>query len=208
MLSLSFVLISTIFAVASSSNNANKEKENTMYGVDHSWPMHYQNEQNKRYEDFMKGCYEQNTKGPLATNEKLHNTKVVAACNQSERDRLEMNLNQPKLMENYTNAGYAKVHTPSNAFQILQTFFQLNEQYFWPEFWNEGNTFINHFSVSTMLLDIGRQDVAHPLAANDYETIIKSVQNVLESWTNQRLVLTSTYGIRSYEVTTFFHDSS
>ena len=55
-----------------------------------------------------------------------------------------------------------------------------------------------------MLLDIGRQDVAHPLAANDYETIIKSVQNVLESWTNQRLVLTSTYGIRSYEVMTFF----
>ena len=37
-----------------------------------------------------------------------------------------------------------------------------------------------------------------------HETIIKSVQNVLESWTNQRLVLTSTYGIRSYEVMTFF----
>ena len=48
------------------------------------------------------------------------------------------------------------------------------------------------------MLDIGRKDLFSAFTKDEYEIIIKSVQDLLESWTNQRLVLTSAYGIRLY----------
>jgi prolyl 4-hydroxylase len=54
------------------------------------------------------------------------------------------------------------------------------------------------FSFFFQLLDVGRKDLHSPFTKDEYEIIIKSVQDLLESWTNQRLVLTSAYGIRLY----------
>mmetsp|Transcript_8067 Transcript_8067/g.9372 ORF Transcript_8067/g.9372 Transcript_8067/m.9372 type:complete len:581 (+) Transcript_8067:96-1838(+) len=216
-----------------------EQTDDTSYGVDKSWPMHHGlisksyvddlstsssspsswNQQHKRYEDFMKGCYQQgNNKhekradglyqrkddpDPNIDTEgekyRKNNEEYVNACNEAERDRLEMNLNQPKQMGNYTHSGYAKVHTPSNVFQLLQKFWDQNQRYWWPEFWNDGNTYVNHWEIPTMLLDIGRKDLPNPFTSQEYETIVKSIQDILESWTNQRLVLTSAYGIRLYE---------
>lgn len=53
-------------------------------------------------------------------------------------------------------------------------------------------------SLFSQLLDVGRKDLPSPFTKQEYEIIIKSVQDLLESWTNQRLVLTSAYGIRLY----------
>jgi len=215
-----------------------EQNEATSYGVDKSWPMHHGlisksdiddvssssspsswSQQHKRYEDFMKGCYQQGNNKYEKRADGLYQRKddpdpninnvggkyrnsdeeYVNACNEAERDRLEMNLNQPKQMGNYTHSGYAKVHTPTNVLQLLKKFWDQNQRFSWPEFWNDGNTYVNHWEVPTMLLDIGRKDVPNPFTSKEYEIIVKSVQDILESWTNQRLVLTSAYGIRLYE---------
>ncbi|VEU37034.1 unnamed protein product [Pseudo-nitzschia multistriata] len=185
----------------------------TNYGVDVSWPMQHggnvANGQSERYNRYMSGCYEQGSNFEKRADglyqkkenpdEKGDNADYVRVCNNAENDRLQMNLNQPREMQNYTHAGYAKVHTPRKAMELLQSFFEKNERYVWPEFWNEGNTYVNHWEVPTGLLDIGRESLPHPFAREERETIIRSIQDVLESWTGQRLVLTSAYGIRVYQ---------
>ena len=181
------------------------------HGVDVSWPMQHDAD-NERYKNFMDGCYRQGLRnynkradglyqrkdsGDIEKNE--INKEQFLACNNAERDRLEMNLNQPKAMQNYTHAGYAKVQTPIVVKDILANFWNENSYNLWPEFWNRDNTYVNHWEVPTLLLDIGRKDLPRPLTTQEHNTIIQSIQDVLESWTNQRLVLTSAYGIRVYQ---------
>jgi hypothetical protein len=169
------------------------------YGVDKSWPMQHaiisksdsddadadDNSSQKRYEDFMKGCYQQgykkyekrpdglyqrkdddpdpankenenneggdNNNNNNNNNNKKNDVEYVKVCNEAEHDRIEMNLNQPKEMENYTHAGYAKVDTPSNVLQLLTKFWDTNKRFLWPEFWDDGNTYVNHWEVPTMV---------------------------------------------------------
>ena len=155
------------------------------YGVDKSWPMQHgiipksddfdvdadvdvDDSSQKRYNDFMKGCYQQGYKryekrpdglyqrkddDPDPTKEyiKKNDEEYVKVCNEAERDRIEMNLNQPKEMENYTHAGYAKVDAPSNVLQLLTKFWDTNKRLVWPEFWDDGNTYVNHWEVPTMV---------------------------------------------------------
>mmetsp|Transcript_10928 Transcript_10928/g.23145 ORF Transcript_10928/g.23145 Transcript_10928/m.23145 type:complete len:483 (+) Transcript_10928:88-1536(+) len=151
------------------------------------------NIKNPEYKNFMNGCYQQGHAGG-----NKHSNKYFAACDRAEQDRLQMNMKQPKEMQNYTHAGYAKVETPSKVIELLEKFWKKNNQFVWPEFWNDDNTYVNHWEAPTSLLDIGRKDVSHPFTNLEYETIVESIQDVLESWTNQRLVLTSAYGIRVY----------
>ena len=80
-----------------------------VYGVDSSWPMQHvsseSTEMHRRseYERYITGCLEQD----------IHNSKALSSsCRQYEQDRIDMNLNQPKTMENYTHAGFAKLQTP------------------------------------------------------------------------------------------------
>jgi prolyl 4-hydroxylase len=166
---------------------------------------------NERYKNYMDGCYQQGYKNyekrvdgmyqkidEKDKGKKDASKEFKIACNHAEQDRLEMNLNQPKEMQNYTHAGYAKVKIPSKVIDLLKNFWEKNERYVWPEFWNVGNTYVNHWEAPTYLLDIGKHDIPHSFTTQEYNTIIQSVQDVLESWTNQRLVLTSAYGIRMY----------
>jgi len=202
--SCSLVGLLLLFAVSAA------EQSENAYGVDESWPMQHIND-NQRYKSYMEGCYKQGLsnyekrvdglyqqKDETATGKNEINKENYMACNNAEKDRIQMNLNQPKEMQNYTHAGYAKVQTPQKVVDLLQDFWHANNQHIWPEFWNHGNTYVNHWEVPTLLLDIGRRDLPRPLTTQEYETIIQSVQDVLESWTNQRLVLTSAYGIRLY----------
>lgn len=203
------LLLSIVCAADQLESTAQTEPENA-YGVDVSWPMQHNND-NQRYRKYMDGCYKQGLSNYEKRADGLYQQKEISAtgkieinkenylaCNKAEKDRLEMNLNQPKAMQNYTHAGYAKVKTPSKVADILTNFLEENGRHLWPEFWNHGNTYVNHWEVPTMLLDIGRRDLPHPLTTQEYETIIQSIQDILESWTNQRLVLTSAYGVRVY----------
>lgn len=201
------LLLLSVVSAQSESGAVNGEGH---YGVDVSWPMQHDID-NKRYKNYMDGCYQQGYKNYEKRVDGLYqkidekdkgkkdaSKKYKIACNHAEQDRLEMNLNQPKEMQNYTHAGYAKVQIPSKVIDLLKNFWEKNERYVWPEFWNDGNTYVNHWEAPTYLLDIGKHDLPHSFATQEYNTIIQSVQDVLESWTNQRLVLTSAYGIRMY----------
>ena len=107
----------------------------------------------KRYEKRPDGLYQRKDDDPDPTKEyiKKNDEEYVKVCNEAERDRIEMNLNQPKEMENYTHAGYAKVDAPSNVLQLLTKFWDTNKRLVWPEFWDDGNTYVNHWEVPTMV---------------------------------------------------------
>ncbi len=141
-----------------------------------------------RYQSFMDGCreYEKSVGGD------------PRACDRTEEERLAMNLNQPRLMQNYTHAGYAKVPTPAGVMKTLTDFWTHNMEWSWREYWNEGHTYVNHWDMRTRMLDIGRDDFPVVLSSKDKWQMIKEIQNVVESWTNQKVVLTSVYGIRIY----------
>lgn len=126
-----------------------------VHGVDDSWPMQH-DIGNQQYENFMDGCYKQGyanyekradglyqRKGTGEVESKGMDKQFYIACNHAEQDRLDMNLNQPKDMQNYTHAGYAKVNTPTRVVHLLRTFWEKNKRFIWPEFWNPGNTFVN-----------------------------------------------------------------
>jgi prolyl 4-hydroxylase len=210
------LLLLSVVSVADQSGSTTKSESVTEnanahsnFGVDASWPMQHAIG-NEQYEKFMDGCYRQGYANYEKRVDGLYQRKkenegkmkigkeYYVACNHAEQDRLQMNLNQPKEMQNYTHAGYAKVNTPSKVVDLLKNFWEKNERYLWPEFWNDGNTYVNHWKVPTALLDIGRKDLPYSFTTQEYDIIIQSIQDVLESWTNQRLVLTSAYGIRVY----------
>ena len=206
LLLLPLISIAEQSVVTTQSNPAKVDE----YGVDVSWPMQHVVD-NQRYKIFMDGCYQQGLSNFEKRADGLYQRKdgkhgggndideeFLIACDNAEQDRLEMNRNQPKEIQNYTHSGYAKVPTPSKVIELLRNFWEKNERYTWPEFWDDGNTYVNHWEIPTRLLNIGRQDLPYTFTTQEYDTIIQSIQEILESWTNQPLILTSAYGIRVY----------
>lgn len=73
------------------------------------------------------------------------------ACDDSEQDRLEMNLRQPQSMVNYTTLGFEKVKVPTKVFNVLKKFWENNKGTEEVEEWNHGNTYTNHVSSLSFL---------------------------------------------------------
>ncbi len=85
------------------------------------------------------------------------------ACDESERDRLEMNLRQPQSMVNYTTLGFEKVKVPKNVFKVLKQFWEDNKGTEEVEEWIHGNTYTNHVrNLYLSLLDRFAILVLHP----------------------------------------------
>jgi len=74
------------------------------------------------------------------------------ACDESEKDRLEMNLRQPQSMVNYTALGFEKVKVPKKVFNVLKKFWEANMGTEEVEEWNHGNTYTNHVSGRCVLV--------------------------------------------------------
>jgi prolyl 4-hydroxylase len=74
------------------------------------------------------------------------------ACDESEKDRLEMNLRQPQSMVNYTTLGFEKVKVPKKVFNVLKKFWEANMGTEEVEEWNHGNTYTNHVSGRCVLV--------------------------------------------------------
>jgi prolyl 4-hydroxylase len=170
------------------------------YGVDVSWPTHQHhllevpwgtadssdgdeeesgpNTRLEAYHEFMEGCYEQYS---------------VETCESNEYDRVAMNLRQPQTVTNYTYAGYAKLRIPSESFQLLKEVWE-HKDTAKREYWDEGNSFTNHWSSPTSYLALDRF-----LTIQQRRTVLRQVQEILEQWTQTRLVPTSLYGLRIYE---------
>ena len=111
-------------------------------------------------------------------------------CQWSEQDRLEMTLMQPKVMKNFTTAGFAKIKAPDQVTTILREYWKAHESEQEVEFWPKENTYVNHWASPTYIL---------PLDSNSESQLAELVRPVLEAWTGQQLILTSIYGIRIYK---------
>jgi prolyl 4-hydroxylase len=188
-------------------NHAGEEggADEISYGVDVSWPTHQHhllevpwsrrrssasssdneeeesgtpNTRLEAYHDFMEGCYEQYS---------------VETCESNEYDRVAMNLRQPRIVTNYTYAGYAKLRIPFESYQLLEEVWEHRDTAK-REYWDEGNSFTNHWSSPTSYLALDRF-----LTIQQRRTVLRQVQEILEQWTQTRLVPTSLYGLRIYE---------
>lgn len=86
------------------------------YGVDVSYPIHHGIDKNsyfgKRYHDYMEGCYRWSGK---------------ASCDATERARLEMNRDQPRLQHNYSDIGFKKMKAPPEVWNPLIKFYNENK---------------------------------------------------------------------------------
>ena len=85
------------------------------------------------YDEFMEGC-------------RHHEKTEHAAGDQTEADRISMNLRQPQSMLNYTDLGFAKIKTPEKVFKQIVKFWEENKGQEEVEEWFTGNTYTNHVS--------------------------------------------------------------
>jgi prolyl 4-hydroxylase len=161
------------------------------YGVDKSFPMHHPArvlvdnplggmEKNNFYNEFINGCREN-----YAPDGHL--------CDITEEERIEMNLRQPAGMVNYTELGFAKVRAPDDLVNALTHFWTTNHRspHNIPnEIWPRGNTYTNHWSAPTKMLQLGGE----PLRSKVWDMC----KEILQSWTGVELSPSSLYGVRVY----------
>lgn len=137
------------------------------------------------YDHFLEGC-------------RNHERDEHEACDETERDRIDMNLRQPQSMVNYTELGFVKVKTPPKVFQAILKFWEENKGGEEVEEWFTGNTYTNHWESPTWMLDVG-DDRLPGGGAKLKNAIWETARHELERWTSQELTPTSLYGIRKYE---------
>lgn len=162
------------------------------YGVDVSWPTQHEKllDNHRRlhgrqsaYETYIRGCYDRYSE---------------SVCVRNEKDRIAMNLAQPAFQNNFTHAGYAKVKAPDKVVQLLRRFWEKNrEKYVRNEDWEEGNVHTNHWKAPTQILRLDNPD-GTSLSRADRWFLVANIQEILERWTQTKLIPTSLYGIRNY----------
>ena len=86
------------------------------------------------YDTFMEGC-------------RHHERSEHAKCDETERDRIDMNLRQPQSMVNYTHLGFEKIKAPTKVFKAIKKFWDDNKGMEDVEEWFTGNTYTNHVSL-------------------------------------------------------------
>jgi len=175
-------------------SNSVQEEDSEEYGVDFSWPMHRHQIKEKEspfqnrkqiYEEYMRGCREKYTK-----------PKTI--CDEYEDGRIEMNLHQPRAMQNYTELGFQKIRTPDKVWKLLLDFWETNGgDKKTPEFWNKGNSYSNHWASPTYMVSVEDSN----LRGGGYtlkNSIWEAAKATLEEWTGEELAPCSLYGIRIY----------
>ena len=151
-----------------------KSGQRNSYGVDVSFPIHSMNafanpdetkplshtpldDRISFYVNFLKGC--KSRYDPYL-------------CNNSEKDRYDMNLNQPPVMANYTILGFQKTTAPADLMATLYKFWNDNYQdndgfidrdgnvatNLEQEKWYPGDTHTNHWDAKTYMMDVADGD--------------------------------------------------
>jgi prolyl 4-hydroxylase len=144
-----------------------------------SYGLHRPHGSGPAFDSFMTGC------------SKRYGTDL---CHQRDKERLTLNLNQPRHQTNFTFAGYAKVKAPAKTFSILSDYWtkhnttEANRK----EDWDDANIYVNHWETETHVLPIDG------LSSTERKLMIHQVRDVLEQWTSTQLLPSSVYGIRSY----------
>ncbi|KAL7535344.1 hypothetical protein ACHAXR_006433 [Thalassiosira sp. AJA248-18] len=136
------------------------------------------------YDDFMEGC-------------RNHEGAEHEACDETEADRIAMNLRQPQSMVNYTDLGFDKIKLPKKVFDSIVKFWEDNKGQEEVEEWFTGNTYTNHWESPTWMLSVDDEKL-HGGGNKLKNHIWEVARHSLESWTDEELTPTSLYGIRKY----------
>ncbi|GMI38985.1 hypothetical protein TeGR_g6460 [Tetraparma gracilis] len=136
----------------------------------------------RKYDDFMRGCAERYSK---------------RECENTERDRVKMNMRQPASMANYTSPGYMKKKLDPELFAEIRDFYEKYKGKEKVENWPTGNTYTNHWESPTYMISL--EDRKLRGGPELKPRIWDEVKTSLEEWTGMDVTPTSLYGIRVYK---------
>lgn len=185
----------TLFVVVLASIGIPAHGQQQSYGVDVSWPMHHlkvmQNpsdamlgDRQGAYDTFMAGC------------DKLYN-RQPSPCRDVERDRIQMNVDQPRSMQNYTEMGFKKIKCPESVYKLVKEFWDQNRNSGDVEQWFTGNTYTNHWEAASYLVNVENTKLRGGGGALQ-NAIWDAARSTIEEWTGEELTPCSLYGIRVY----------
>lgn len=185
------------------------------YGVDCSFPMHYENvttnypwlPHNMDPSIPTPPEFENMPIQPLGNRQEFYDEMIQGCkdyygdkadrCTIHERDRVEMNLRQPQSMRNYTEMGFKVIPAPDKVWKLLSDFWEANKGKEQPEVWPAGNTYTNHWSSPTLLLSV--EDNSLDGGGFDFkDEIWEAARSSIQDWTGQELRPCSLYGVRIY----------
>merc|ERR1719437_333978 len=194
-----------------------ESNEGAEYGVDVSFPMHYDGVSTNYAwlphnvdpaNNPVPNEYKNMPIQPLGDRQKAyddlvdgcmkHYGKQGRACKSVERDRIEMSLLQPQSMVNYTDNGFKKIRAPPELFKLIKDFWEKNKGNRKKEQWFAGNTYTNHWDAPTHMVSV--EDTT--LRGGGYklkQKIWDAAHDVIQEWTGEELSQCSLYGIRVYE---------
>jgi len=137
------------------------------------------------HEKYMQGCRDYwEEEGPV--------------CDEVEYDRIEMNINQPKSMVNYTETGYKKMRTPDHIFKMILDFWESNKENTTDEDWFPGNVYVNYWESPSIFVDVHDGSLKGG-GRSLVDAIHNSTEGIIQEWTGQKLIPSSLYGIRVYQ---------
>ncbi|CAB9496503.1 Ankyrin Repeat [Seminavis robusta] len=187
------------------------------YGVDVSYPMHYQ-EVSKNYHwlphnlDSSLEVPPEHRDRPVqrfgdrqTAYDKLiqgcddhYGPKNGFRCYENEKDRIAMNLRQPQSMVNYTKLGFTKIKAPEAVFKVIQEFWNKNRHRALEESWPKGNTYVNHWEGRSLMANVESTDMVGGGQVIKQQ-IWNAARDTIQEWTGQRVAECSLYGVRIYE---------
>eukprot|EP00624_Nannochloropsis_granulata_P007380 evm.model.NODE_7421_length_28612_cov_28.772577.11 len=119
-----------------------------------------------------------------------HQVKVWRGRRRTNISRLKQNEAQPPTVRTFTDVGFRKQRIPANLLRHLQEFHEQNEDKRADEGWNEDDLHVNFYESMTTVVALD-----HKMR----ELVFGTIKPILESWVGgEKLVPTSTYGIRRY----------
>jgi prolyl 4-hydroxylase len=140
----------------------------------------------KFYDDYVQGCVE------------YYGKKKGNRCYANERERITMNLRQPKSMVNYTSLGYTKMKAPPEVFELIRNFWERNKHNQKDEDWPIGNTYVNHWDNPSKIVSV--EDTSLKGGGSVLKQHIwNAARDTISAWTGQQLAECSLYGIRVYK---------
>jgi len=211
MRSVSAVLVATLF-----SQGLGGENEYHNYGVDVSFPIHHA-EVSINYPDLLHNVNAGNISvpseyvnmpvQPLGDKRSFYQDFLQACrdhhgtrghmCDQTEKARIQMSLDQPQSMRNYTDTGYKKIKAPESLFNLLKNHWERNQDRKVKEQWPTGSTYVNYWESPTYMASV-EQTAMRGGGSALQQRIYAAAKPILEEWTGQKLRPTSLYGVREY----------
>lgn len=182
-----WAFLSIVLVIARVTAKVDLAADPAEYGVDCSYPIHYGINKKEcpyfydQYNKIMQGCY------------KVYSKKE---CDGNERDRLRMNLDQPRTQHNYTEVGFKLMKAPKEIWDPLMNFYNKWKDKKKLEKWYRGSTIVNSWESPSYMVSFEDPELVG--GGKVKEQIWEGMRPIIEEWTGHKLQPTSLYGVRLY----------